>query len=133
MTFNKKFASVAGGFLLVIALVTSGFVIEDRYNNQNDHDKDIIHERQITEDKTTILESEIAMNLKEIQVQQQIANKQNDYRYYIGVFEDVDRKIEETQRKLNANPNDQNVRNDLQYYQQKKAKIRVKLDALMGN
>jgi hypothetical protein len=133
MTFNKKFASVAGGFLLVIALVTSGFVIEDRYNNQNDHDKDIIHERQITEDKTTILESQIAMNLKEIQVQQQIANKQNDYRYYIGVFEDVDRKIEETQRKLNANPNDQNVRNDLQYYQQKKAKIRVKLDALMGN
>jgi multidrug efflux pump subunit AcrB len=133
MAFNKKFASVAGGFLLVIALVTSGFVIEDRYNNQNDHDKDIIHERQITEDKTTILESQIAMNLKEIQVQQQIANKQNDYRYYIGVFEDVDRKIEETQRKLNANPNDQNVRNDLQYYQQKKAKIRVKLDALMGN
>jgi multidrug efflux pump subunit AcrB len=133
MAFNKKFASVAGGFLLVIALVTSGFVIEDRYNNQNDHDKDIIHERQITEDKTAILESQIAMNLKEIQVQQQIANKQNDYRYYIGVFEDVDRKIEETQRKLNANPNDQNVRNDLQYYQQKKAKIRVKLDALMGN
>lgn len=133
MAFNKKFASIAGGFLLVIALVTSGFVVEDRYNNQNDHDKDIIHEREMVESKADILETQIAMNLKEIQVQQQIANKQNDYRYYIGVLEDVDRKIEETQRKLNANPNDQNARNDLQYYKQKKAKIRAKLDALMGN
>lgn len=124
---------IAGGFLLVIGLVTSGFVIEDRYNNQNHHDKDMSHERELNDSKNTGLETQIAMNLKEIQVQQQISNKQSDYRYYRGVMEDVERKITEIRRALNVNPNNQNARNDLQYYQQKKAKVRAKLDALMGN
>jgi len=129
----KKLSVIGGAVLLVIGLVTSGFVIEDRYNNQLHHDKDIVHEREINESKNAKLESQIAMNLKEIQVQQQISNKQSDYRYYRGVMEDVERKIEEIQRKLNANLSDQNARADLQYYQRKKAKVRAKLDALMGN
>ena len=36
---------MAGAFLLVASLVVSGFVIEDRYNNQEHHDKDIKTER----------------------------------------------------------------------------------------
>ena len=118
ISVKKKFFSIAGGALLVLGLVTSGFVIEDRYNNQKHHDKDIVHEREINESKNVQLETQIASNLKEIQVQQQISNKQSDYRYYRGVMEDVERKLEEIQRKLNANPSDQNARNDLQYYLQ---------------
>jgi hypothetical protein len=49
------------------------------------------------------------------------------------VLRDVERKIEEIQRKLNANPNNQNARNDLQYYKQRKVEVRAKLNALMGN
>lgn len=127
------FKKIAIGFLLVVSLVVSGFVFEDRYNNQDDHDKDKVNERELNDAKNYKMGMQVAMNLKEMQTQQQISNKQNDYRYYSGVLRDVERKIEEIQRKLNANPNNQNARNDLQYYKQRKVEVRAKLNALMGN
>jgi multidrug efflux pump subunit AcrB len=130
---DKMFKKIAIGFLLVVSLVVSGFVFEDRYNNQDDHDKDKVNERELNDAKNYKMGMQVAMNLKEMQTQQQISNKQNDYRYYSGVLRDVERKIEEIQRKLNANPNNQNARNDLQYYKQRKVEVRAKLNALMGN
>lgn len=133
----KKVSIIGGAFLLVIGLVTSGFVIEDRYNNQEHHDKDLVHERELNSKELEGLEKQVVMNLKQLEVKQEASIKsvkrESDYRYYSGVLEDLDLKIKELEWRRQNNPNDANVREALEYYTQKRVKVKQKLDSLMGN
>lgn len=133
----KKISVIGGAFLLVISLVTSGFVIEDRYNNQNDHEKDLATERKVTELELQNLETELVMNLKQFQIEQKVSieqqRRENDYRYYSGVLEDLDRKLYEVGERLRQNPNDQNALEAKVYLKKKREQVQQKLNSLMGN
>jgi hypothetical protein len=121
---------IAGGFLLVIGLVTSGFVIEDRYNNQNHHDKDIKTERSLTNKDLEKLETAVVMNLKQMNTEQSAQRKQTDTRYYLDQLDYFNRQIRDAERRLRSNRNDQNARDDFNYYTNEKNKVRQKLEAL---
>lgn len=121
---------IAGGFLLVIGLVTSGFVIEDRYNNQNHHDKDIVTERSLTNKDLEKLETAVVMNLKQMNTEQTAQRKQTDTRYYLDQLDYFNRQIRDTERRLRSNRNDQNAKDDFNYYTNEKNKVRQKLEAL---
>jgi molecular chaperone DnaK (HSP70) len=124
MTFNKKFASIAGGFLLVLSLVASGFVIEDRYNNQTDHEKDIKYQEQLTELKFEKFEEQIVMNLEQFQ-------KSSDYKYYSQILEDIDAQLYKIRQWLRQHPDDLEAREDYQNLLEKRKKVKEKLDSLM--
>ena len=114
---------IAGGFLLVIGLVTSGFVIEDRYNNQNHHDKDIVTERSLTNKDLEKLETAVVMNLKQMNTEQTAQRKQTDTRYYLDQLDYFNRQIRDTERRLRSNRNDQNAKDDFNYYTNEKNKL----------
>ena len=131
----KKLSVIGGAVLLVIGLVTSGFVIEDRYNNQKHHDKDIVHERQITSLGLDKVETQIVMNLKEFRKEQQVSLKsqkrENDYRYYMGVLENIQAQTYKMRQWLRQHPNDQEAREDYNSLKQKEVKVKQKLEQLM--
>jgi hypothetical protein len=114
----------------VLALVTSGFVIEDRYNNQKHHDKDLKTERSLTDKDLEGLENQVVMNLKQFGVEQKAQRKQNDTRYYLDQLDTFNRQIRDSERRLRANPNDQNAKDDLNYFTNERNKVRQKLDVL---
>jgi hypothetical protein len=126
----KKVSIIGGAFLLVLALVTSGFVIEDRYNNQKHHDKDLKTERSLTDKDLEGLENQVVMNLKQFGVEQKAQRKQNDTRYYLDQLDTFNRQIRDSERRLRANPNDQNAKDDLNYFTNERNKVRQKLDVL---
>jgi len=121
---------MGGAFLLVIGLVTSGFVIEDRYNNQIHHDKDLVIQRELTDKDLEGLEKQIVMNLKQFGAEQAAQRKQNDTRYYLDQLDGFSRQIRDAERRLSANPNDQNARDDLSYFTNQRNKVRQKIDTL---
>jgi len=129
----KKISVIGGAFLLVIGLVTSGFVIEDRYNNQEHHDKDISSQRELTNKDLDNLENQIVMNLKQFSVEQSAQRKQNDTRYYLDQLDSLNRQIRDAELRLRLNPNDQRAKDDLIYFTNQRNKVRQKLDSLTGN
>lgn len=129
----KKISVIGGAFLLVIGLVTSGFVIEDRYTNESHHETDLKHEREVTSEKMNNLENQIVMNLKEFSVEQKAQRKRDEYQYYSNELDKLDQRIRELERYERANPADQGIKNDLRYYRDRRNKIRQKLDMLMSN
>ena len=135
MTLNKKFASIGGAVLLVIGLVTTGFVLEDRYNNQNDHDKDIVHERSITALVVNNVEDKLVMNLEQFRKEQQVSLKsqkrENDYRYYTGLLENINSQIYKIKQWLREHPTDNEAREDYQHLQKKRDDVQSKLNTLM--
>jgi len=128
---------IAGGFLLVFALVTSGFVIEDRYNNQKHHDKDINNERNITSLKLDGAEIKLVMNLEQFRQEQQVSikdiKKENDYRYYSRLLENINSQIYKLRQWLRQHPSDADAREDYQDLKKKRGLVKMKLDSLMGN
>lgn len=126
----KKISMLSGAFLLVIGLVTSGFVIEDRYNNQEHHDKDIVTQRQLTNKDLEGLENQIVMNLKQLSTEQTSLNKQNKIDRYLDLLDSFNRQIRTAERRLRANPNDQNARSDLNYFTNQRNRVRKKIDVL---
>ena len=122
--FNKKVASVGGAVLLVIGLVSSGFVIEDRYANEKDVEVGLTHEREVTDLHFKNFEEQVVMNLKQLQVQQ-------DYRYYMSMLENVDTQIYKIKQWLREHPNDQEAKEDYQNLKNKRNEIRKRLDELM--
>ena len=126
----KKISIIGGAFLLVIGLVTSGFVIEDRYNNQEHHDKDVAHERQLTNKDLEGLENQIVMNLKQFSTEQTSRYKQDRMDRYLDLLDSFNRQIRDAERRMRANPNDQNARDDFNYFTNQRNKVRQKIDAL---
>jgi len=126
----KKVSIIGGAFLLVIGLVTSGFVIEDRYNNQEHHDKDIVTERKLTDKDLEGLEKQVVMNLKQFSVEQTSRNKQDRMDRYLDLLDSFNRQIRDAERRMRANPNDQNARDDFNYFTNQRNKVRQKIDAL---
>jgi hypothetical protein len=124
LNFNKKVASVGGAVLLVIGLVSSGFVIEDRYANEKDVEVGLTHEREVTDLHFKNFEEQVVMNLKQLQVQQ-------DYRYYMSMLENVDTQIYKIKQWLREHPNDQEAKEDYQNLKNKRNEIKQRLDELM--
>ena len=93
----NKFTVIGGAILIVASLVTSGFVLEDRFNNQDDHDKDISNERKFTKIELNKIEDHLVMNLKEFRTEQQAIFKsqkrESDYRYYTNLLENIQSQI----------------------------------------
>lgn len=131
----KKISVFGGAALLVLGLITSGFVVEDRYNNQDHHDKDITVERSITEMKLDKVETELVMNLKQFQKEQQVSLKsqkrENDYRYYMGVLENIQAQIYKLRQWLRQHPGDQEAREDYNSLRQKETNVKQRLTELM--
>jgi len=126
----KKISVIGGAFLLVIGLVTSGFVIEDRYNNQEHHDKDLATQRQLTNKDLEGLEKQVVMNLKQFSVEQSARNRQDRMDRYLDLLDSFNRQIRDAERRLRANPSDQSARDDLNYFTNQRNKVRQKIDAL---
>lgn len=126
----KKISVIGGAFLLVIGLVTSGFVIEDRYNNQEHHDKDLATQRQLTNKDLEGLEKQVVMNLKQFSVEQTARNRQDRMDRYLDLLDSFNRQIRDAERRLRANPSDQSARDDLNYFTNQRNKVRQKIDAL---
>jgi len=124
LNINKKVASFGASVILVIGLITSGFVIEDRYNNQDDHDKDIIHEREIVDMKLEKVEQEVVMNLKQFQ-------KSSDYKYYSQILETIDSQLYQIRQWMRQHPDDQEAKVDYNNLLEKRKKVKEKLDSLM--
>ena len=135
MAINKKFASIGAAVLLVVGLVTTGFVLEDRYNNQNDHDKDIVHERSITALVVNNVEDKLVMNLEQFRKEQQVSLKsqkrENDYRYYTGLLENINSQIYKIKQWLRENPTDGEAREDYEHLKKKRDYVQSKLNTLM--
>jgi hypothetical protein len=124
MTLNKKFVSLGGAVLLVIGLITSGFVVEDRFNNQEHHDKDMVHAREVVEMKMTQFEEQVASNLQQMQ-------RSNDYNYYSRILEDLNLEIYKMRQWIRQHPNDMEAKDDYENLKKKRDKVKEKLDSLM--
>ncbi len=120
----KKISIIGSGFLLAIALVTSGFVIEDRYNNQTHHDKDIQHEREVTKLELAGFEKQIVTTLQQFQ-------KSSDYKYYSQILENLNEQMYKLRQWLREHPNDQDAREDYENIKTKIDMIKQKLNSLM--
>ena len=126
----KKVSMIAGAFLLMASLVTSGFVIEDRYNNQKHHDKDIVTERALTNKDLYNLENQVVMNLKQFSTEQVARNKQDRMDRYLDLLDSFNRQIRDSERRIRENFNDQNAKDDLNYFTNQRNRIRQKIDVL---
>jgi len=126
----KKISMMAGAFLLVASLVVSGFVIEDRYNNQEHHDKDIKTERVLTDKDLENLENQVVMNLKQFNVEQKAQAKQSKMERYLDLLDSFNRQIRDAERRIRANPNDQGAKDDFNYFTNQRNKVRQKIDSL---
>ena len=126
----KKISMMAGAFLLVASLVVSGFVIEDRYNNQEHHDKDIKTERVLTDKDLENLENQVVMNLKQFNVEQKAQAKQSKMERYLDLLDSFNRQIRDAERRIRVNPNDQGAKDDFNYFTNQRNKVRQKIDAL---
>lgn len=120
----KKVSIIGSAFLLVIGLVTSGFVIEDRFNNQEHHDKDLMHEREVVEMKMTNFEEQVAANLQQLQ-------RSNDYKYYSQMLENINTQIYKIRQWLRQHPQDMEAREDYENLKKKRDTIQNKLNELM--
>ena len=120
----KKVSIIGSAFLLVIGLVTSGFVIEDRFNNQEHHDKDLMHEREVVEMKMTNFEEQVAANLQQLQ-------RSNDYKYYSQMLENINAQIYKIRQWLRQHPQDMEAREDYENLKKKRDIIQNKLNELM--
>lgn len=117
----KKITGIA---IVVIALITSGFVLEDRYNNQKDHDKDLVHASEIVDNKIEKLDTKVAVTLQQMQ-------KSNDYNHYSRVLEDLNAQIYKLRQWLRQNPNDMEAREDYENLKKNRDKVKERLDSLM--
>ena len=137
VSFNKKFASIAGAFLLVVSLVVSGFVIEDRYNNQEHHDKDLANQSKMIDTKFDGFEKQLVMNLKQFQMEQKVSleaqKKENDYRYYMGMLENIRAQLYKLRQWMRQHPNDQDAKQDYNNLIQKEQAVQQKLNELMSS
>jgi len=131
----KKITVIGGAILLVASLVTTGFVLEDRYNNQDHHDKDIVSERNITNLKFENVEKQLVMNLEQFRKDQQISLKdqrrENDYRYYSSLLENIQSQIYKLRQWLRQHPNDSEAKEDYNSLKQKRDLVKNKLDELI--
>jgi GrpB-like predicted nucleotidyltransferase (UPF0157 family) len=131
----NKFTVVGGAILLVASLVTSGFVLEDRFNNQDDHDKDILNERKFTEMQLDKVEEHLVMNLKEFRMEQQAIFKsqkrESDYRYYTNLLENIQSQIYSLRQWLREHPNDSEAKEDYKNLKEKRDIVKGKLNNLV--
>ena len=135
INLNKKFTSIAALALLVIGLVTSGFVMEDRYNNQVDHDKSISVERKVTTLEFEKIEQSLVMNLKQFQLEQKVSmdsqQRVNDYRYYSDVLNNIRLQLSKLRQELRDNPDNQDIREDYRNLKIREKEVKNKLDNLL--
>jgi hypothetical protein len=128
---------VTGILVICAALITSGFVLEDRYNNQKHHDKDLVNERSITTLQLDKVEYQLVMNLKQFQKEQQVSLKaqkrENDYRYYTGVLNNIKRQMSQLRQDIRQQPNNTQLRDDYKYLQQQETQVHNKLNQLMSS
>jgi hypothetical protein len=131
----KKITVIGGAILIVASLVTTGFVLEDRYNNQDDHDKDIAGEREVTNLKFENIEKHLVMNLEQFRKEQQVSlenqKRENDYRYYSNLLDSIQNQIYKMRQWLRQHPNDSEAMEDYDNLKQKKDLVKSKLDELM--
>lgn len=131
----NKFTVIGGVILIVASLVTSGFVLEDRFNNQDDHDKDISNERKFTKMELNKIEDHLVMNLKEFRTEQQAIFKsqkrESDYRYYTNLLENIQSQIYSLRQWLREHPNDSEAKEDYKNLKKKRDVVKSKLDNLV--
>ena len=131
----NKFTVIGGAILIVASLVTSGFVLEDRFNNQDDHDKDISNERKFTKMELNKIEDHLVMNLKEFRTEQQAIFKsqkrESDYRYYTNLLENIQSQIYSLRQWLREHPNDSEAKEDYKNLKKKRDVVKSKLDNLV--
>ena len=131
----NKFTVIGGVILIVASLVTSGFVLEDRFNNQDDHDKDISTERKFTKMELNKIEDHLVMNLKEFRTEQQAIFKsqkrESDYRYYTNLLENIQSQIYSLRQWLREHPNDSEAKEDYKNLKKKRDVVKSKLDNLV--
>ena len=120
----KKFGKIAGAVLLVIGLVTSGYVIEDRYENEDHHQSDMKHEEEVRDLKMKNLEDNVVASLEKFQ-------RSSDYKYYSQMLEGIDDQLYKLRQWIRQHPEDQEAREDYQDLKEKRKKIKEKLDSLM--
>lgn len=133
--FWKTLTGIITAIILIASLAGAMFWAEDRYNNQIHHDTDIQHERQVNNIKLDSLEKAIVMNLKQFQLEQQVAltnsKRESDYRYYSGVLEDLDSKIYNMRQYIRTHPTDTEAKEDYQSLKNKKQEIKQRLRELI--
>ena len=131
----NKFTVIGGVILIVASLVTSGFVLEDRFNNQDDHDKDISTERKFTKMELNKIEDHLVMNLKEFRTEQQAIFKsqkrESYYRYYTNLLENIQSQIYSLRQWLREHPNDSEAKEDYKNLKKKRDVVKSKLDNLV--
>lgn len=131
----KILSTVVGAIVLISSLAGAMFWAEDRYNNQDHHDADIIRERSFTALKMENLEKAIVMNLEQFRKEQELNLKKtkrlNDYRYYTNILEDINREILKIKQYLRTNPNDSDAKEDYEDLKVKRHDIKQKLRNLM--
>ena len=131
----NKFTVIGGVILIVASLVTSGFVLEDRFNNQDDHDRDISTERKFTKMELNKIEDHLVMNLKEFRTEQQAIFKsqkrESDYRYYTNLLENIQSQIYSLRQWLREHPNDSEAKEDYKNLKKKRDVVKSKLDNLV--
>ena len=131
----NKFTVIGGAILIVASLVTSGFVLEDRFNNQDDHDRDISTERKFTKMELNKIEDHLVMNLKEFRTEQQAIFKsqkrESDYRYYTNLLENIQSQIYSLRQWLREHPNDSEAKEDYKNLKKKRDVVKSKLDNLV--
>jgi len=131
----KKVMVIGGALLLVSSLVFAGFVLEDRYNNQIHHDKDLTTEREITDLHFDNMEKQLVTNLKQFQQEQQLSLKsqqrENDYRYYSNLLENINNQIYKLRQWIRQHPDDLEAKEDYSNLQKKRDLVKQKLNELM--
>lgn len=131
----KKVVTIGGALLFVSSLVFAGFVLEDRYNNQIHHDKDLTAQREITDIQFEIIEKQVVMNLKQFQKEQQLSLKsqqrENDYRYYSNLLENINNQIYKLRQWIRQHPDDLEAKEDYSNLQKKRDLVKQKLNNLM--
>jgi hypothetical protein len=131
----KKVVTIGGSLLFVSSLVFAGFVFEDRYNNQIDHNKDLVSERSITDLQFENIEKQVVMNLKQFQKEQQLSSesqrRENDYRYYSNLIENINNQIYKLRQWIRQHPDDLEAKEDYSNLQKKRDLVKQKLDELM--
>ena len=131
----NKFTVIGGAILIVASLVTSGFVLEDRFNNQDDHDRDISTERKFTKMELNKIEDHLVMNLKEFRTEQQAIFKsqkrESDYRYYTNLLENIQSQIYSLRQWLREHPSDSEAKEDYKNLKKKRDVVKNKLDNLV--
>jgi len=131
----KRITVMGGSLLFVSSLVFAGFVIEDRYNNQTHHNKDLISERKITDLHFDNIEKQLVMNLKQFQQEQQLSLKsqqrENDYRYYSNLLENINNQIYKLRQWIRQHPDDLEAKEDYSNLQKKRDLVKQKLNELM--